>query len=72
MYAASYLGETWGSASRHIQNVILAYRMLVLVFIPVLFESLLHLDISWIRFPQSQPTEIPLREYAGGTVSKGS
>lgn len=39
MYAASYLGETWGSASRHIQNVILAYRMLVLVFIPVLFES---------------------------------
>lgn len=39
MYAASYLGETWGSASRHIQNVILAYRLLVMVFVPVLFDS---------------------------------
>lgn len=39
MYAASFLGETWGSASRHIQNVILAYRLLIMVFVPILFDS---------------------------------
>jgi hypothetical protein len=38
VYSASYLGETWGSASRHIQNVILNYRLLLLVFIPILFD----------------------------------
>ena len=48
MYAASYLGETWGSASRHIQNVILAYRLLILVFLPVL------LDIGRQKSGQSQ------------------
>ncbi len=39
MYTASYLGETWGSAARHIQNVILTYRLLILVYIPVIFDS---------------------------------
>ncbi len=39
MYAASYLGETWGSAARHIQNVILTYRLLILVFLPVIFDT---------------------------------
>jgi len=38
MYAASYLGETWGSAARHIQNVILTYRLLIMVFLPIIFD----------------------------------
>jgi hypothetical protein len=38
MYAASYLGETWGSAARHIQNVILTYRILIVVYIPLIFD----------------------------------
>ncbi len=38
MYAASYLGETWGSAARHIQNVILTYRLLILVYAPLIFD----------------------------------
>jgi len=39
MYTASCLGETWGIAARHIQNVILTYRLLILVYIPVIFDS---------------------------------
>ncbi len=39
MYAASYLGETWGSAARHIQNVILTYRLLILVYVPLIFDA---------------------------------
>jgi hypothetical protein len=39
MYAASYLGETWGSAPRHIQNVILTYRLLIFIFLPIHFDS---------------------------------
>ncbi len=39
MYSASYLGETWGSASRHIQNVILTYRLLIFVFLPIQFDD---------------------------------
>jgi hypothetical protein len=39
MYAASYLGETWGSAARHIQNVILTYRLLIMVFLPIIFDA---------------------------------
>jgi hypothetical protein len=39
MYTASYLGETWGSASRHIQNVILTYRMIIMVFVPIIFDA---------------------------------
>lgn len=38
MYAASYLGETWGSAARHIQNVILTYRLLIMVYLPLIFD----------------------------------
>ncbi len=39
MYAAGYLGETWGSAARHIQNSILTYRMIIFVFLPILFDE---------------------------------
>jgi hypothetical protein len=38
MYAASYLGETWGSAARHIENVILTYRLWIIVFTPIIFD----------------------------------
>lgn len=39
MYAAGYLGETWGSAPRHIQNAILTYRLTISVFLPLLFDQ---------------------------------
>lgn len=39
MYAAGYLGETWGSAPRHIQNAILTYRITISVFLPILFDD---------------------------------
>jgi hypothetical protein len=39
MYTASYLGETWGSATRHIQNTILTYRLIIFVFLPLQFDK---------------------------------
>lgn len=39
MYTASYLGETWGSAPRHIQNVILTYRLIIVAFLPLQFDN---------------------------------
>lgn len=38
LYAAGYLGETWGSAARHIQNSILIYRLLIVIFLPILLD----------------------------------